>query len=83
MSWNLQARMTLLHSAEDLSRQTEELRNELEDYNMARMNSFCKQIPSRFLIGDAEDLKKEMDDLHAHNQQVESIVEELQLEKRR
>jgi hypothetical protein len=34
-------------------------------------------------IGDVTDLKKEIDDLHAHNQQAESTIEELYLDKQR
>jgi hypothetical protein len=34
-------------------------------------------------IGDVKQLKKEIDDLHAHNEYVESTIEELYLEKQR
>ncbi len=34
-------------------------------------------------IGNVTELKKEIDDLHAHNEQVESTIEELYLEKQR
>ncbi len=76
----------------------EDLRNELEDYNMARMNSFCKKENLLFFvfsyiisrdhwlissIGDVNELKKEIDDLHAHNEQLESIINKLYLEKQK
>ncbi|CAF1266206.1 unnamed protein product, partial [Adineta steineri] len=61
------------HRAEDLSEKVKDLQNDLEDYNMARMNSFC----------DVTKVKKEIQDLNAHNQQVESCIEQMYLEKQR
>ncbi|CAF3617201.1 unnamed protein product, partial [Adineta steineri] len=60
-------------TAEDLSEKVKDLQNDLEDYNMARMNSFC----------DVTKVKKEIQDLNAHNQQVESCIEQMYLEKQR
>ncbi|CAF1529454.1 unnamed protein product [Adineta steineri] len=63
----------LNQTAEDLSEKVKNLQNDLEDYNMARMNSFC----------DVTKVKKEIQDLNAHNQQVESSIEQMYLEKQR
>ncbi|CAF3712659.1 unnamed protein product [Adineta steineri] len=65
--------VVLNKTAEDLSEKVKNLQNDLEDYNMARMNSFC----------DVTKVKKEIQDLNAHNQQVESSIEQMYLEKQR
>ncbi|CAF1050333.1 unnamed protein product [Adineta steineri] len=65
--------VVLNKTAEDLSEKVKNLQNDLEDYNMARMNSFC----------DVTKVKKEIQDLNAHNQQVESCIEQMYLEKQR
>ncbi|CAF1053876.1 unnamed protein product [Adineta steineri] len=73
LSENKRQYIVLNKTAEDLSEKVKNLQNDLEDYNMARMNSFC----------DVTKVKKEIQDLNAHNQQVESSIEQMYLEKQR